>query len=180
VKQFLSGGPKKSRLLTAMSLVAMATIGFLVGQRSIEARQDAKSDEKTRALVEGQVQISQKALKWIQNSRQIGAPVRASSEEWTTWSRRLLEAQIFLSLGDNEPKTQDVEVYLSQAHGPMVPGRVAFFEGHLDRMRLMEAWYRPMYEKTQMSAFDFTRVEFSRNQAEVWLSRERGRGERKD
>ena len=42
----------------------------------------------------------------------------------------------------------------------------------------MEMWYRPMYEKTQMSPFDYAKVEYSRMQAEVWLSREKSRGGR--
>jgi hypothetical protein len=145
-----------------------------LGARPLETASLAEGDT-TKTLVEAQVKLAKKALRLIEDSRQIGAPVRASSEERYLWSRRLLEAQIYLSLGAAEAKTEDVEVYLNQVRGPAVAERVKAFEAHLERMRQMEAWYRPLYERTQMSAFDFAKVEFTRLQAEVWLSREQSR-----
>lgn len=160
------------RIFAGVAVGAIAAAGFVLGgARPLGAR--SALDDKTRALVEAQVKLATKALHLIENSRQIGAPVRAAPEERYVWSRRLLEARIYLTLAETEPKTEDVEVYLNQARGPAVAERVAAFEAHLERMKQNEKWYRPLYESTRMSAFDFARVEFNRLQAEVWLSRER-------
>ena len=42
-------------------------------------------------------------------------------------------------------------------------------------MKSLEDRYRPLYERQQFSLFDFSRVEFQRLQADIWLAREKGR-----
>ncbi len=171
---------RRSSFLVPAAVVAMAIAWHGAGtHRRLEARQEAKvrtyGEGTTEALVETKLKIARKAIRLIDSSLKIGAPVRASQQERYLWSRRLLEAQIFLSLGADDPKAEDVEVYLALARGPANPERVTAFREHLERMKLIEQLYRPLYEKGQFSTFDFATVEYNRMQAEVWLSREQGR-----
>ncbi len=133
--------------------------------------------EEINAQVQTQLRLAKKALALLANSRQIGAPVAASSREQYSWSRRQLECEVFLTFRADEPRTQDVEVYLNRAKGPSDPARRAALEGHVARMKDLEARYRRLYETQQFSAFDFAQVEYSRMEAEVWLAREKALGE---
>ena len=172
---------RRWRLAVGLPLAALALAWCAVGPpRILRAQQEARgpvvADDPT-ALVEGQLKLARRALQLIERSREIGAPVMLPSQETVAWSRRVLEARIYLSLGPGEPKTQDVEVYLGQAKGPAPAGRLAAFEEHFNRMKALDARYRPLYEQGQMSPFDFTKVEFARLQAEVWLIRAKRRPE---
>jgi hypothetical protein len=173
--------PPRGSWLLALAAAATIVAGWSVvdPHRRLEARQGDKvktfGAETTRGLVETKLKIAQKAIRLIDSSMKIGAPVRASQQERYLWSRRLLEAQIFLSLGPDDPRAEDVEVYLALAKGPANPERLTAFREHLERMKLIEQLYRPLYEKGQFSTFDFATVEYNRMQAEVWISREQGR-----
>jgi hypothetical protein len=165
-----------------MAGLALAALGLawcgLAPTRAQQARPQggppAATDEAT-ALVEKQRALSLRALQLIDQSRRIDAPVAALAPETYIWSRHVLEARLYLSLGAGEAKTQDIELYLNQARGEPKPDRVAAFEEHVRRMKSLEDRYRPIYERGQFSTFDFAKVEFYRMQAETWLAREKGR-----
>ena len=120
----LRGRPRQFRWVAAVAIVVVAS-GLLLGPRTSNARQEpnantnraVETSAETKELVEAQVKLASKALKLFQDSRRIGAPVRGTLEEWPMWSRKLLESQLFLSMKADEPKAQDVEVYLNQGAG---------------------------------------------------------------
>ena len=159
--------------LVALLAVLAASTAISVRDNS-SPRPGAAADE-TSKLVGEKAEVARGALRQVEKAWEIGAPVNLPTQEYFAWSRRLLEAQIFLSLGPDEAKTEDVEVYLNRAKGAANPDRVSAFEAHLRRMRQLEERYRPMYERKQFSAFDFATLEYRRLQAQVWLTRENAR-----
>ena len=165
----------------AVGLTLVAT-GFVLSNsmphHAVRANQEAENvlkNDKSAALVEQKLQVCLKVLELIDKSRKIGAPVQGYSFEMIRWSRQVLEARIYLSLEKSAFKTQDVEVYLSQAKGPPSPERVSAFEQYLRSMRSLEDLYRPLYQKGNFSTYDFAQIEAVRLQAEIWLSREKNR-----
>ena len=146
--------------------------------RVVYANQDVnKVDkaDKSVALVEQKLQTCLKVLDLIDKSRKIGAAVAGYSPEIIRWSRQVLEARIYLSLAKSAFKTQDIEVYLSQAKGPPNPQRVTAFEQYLRSIKMLEDLYRPLYLNGNFSPYDFAQIEAVRIQGEIWLSRETSR-----
>ncbi len=161
----------------AIACVALAASGLLPS-RPLRAQQEKAGDaaaDASRNLVERQRELSLRALDLIAKSINLGAPVIASSEDTILWSNKLLGCRLYLSFGPGEMKTQDPEVYLSLAKGPPNPARIAAFDDHYKRTKVVEERYLPLYQRGDFSAFNFARIESSRLQAEIWLSRERNR-----
>jgi hypothetical protein len=170
----------RSRLATWLTISALGlACGAIIPHHLLRADQEkcaAARADSTDALVEKKLQTCLRVVTLIEKSRRMGAPVRASAQELTLWSRQVLEARIYLSLTRDERKTQDIEVYLSLAKGPANPARVAAFEQYARAMKAQEDLFRPQFEAGNLSAYDFAMLEAIRLQAEIWLSREKDRG----
>jgi hypothetical protein len=170
---------RRSSFVVGLMLVATGfTLSSLMPHHAVHASQEAErvvKEDKSAALVEEKLRVCLKVLELIDKSRKIGAPVQGYSFEMIRWSRQVLEARIYLSLAKSAFKTQDVEVYLSQAKGPANAERVTAFEQYLRSMRSLEALYRPLYQKGNFSTYDFAQIEAVRVQADIWLSREKNR-----
>jgi hypothetical protein len=78
-----------------------------------------------------------------------------------------------LSLSADEPRTQDVEVYLTLMHCRPKAERLAAFEDHVARMRTWEKKFRPLAGNGTLSTLDFLELQARRLQAEAWLAREK-------
>lgn len=168
-------GPRRAGSILAVAVAALTLSSHgQLSPRPLMAEDARESDEATR-LVEEQGQVARQALQMIEKAWSIGAPVNLPTQEYHVWSRRLLGTEIYLGFGQGEAKTEDVEVYLNRAKGKADPRRLAAFGQHTKRMKHLEDRYRPLYERKQLSAFDFATVEYHRLQAQIWEARERDR-----
>lgn len=189
-------GRRWRRLAVACAATALALAGWLAARPRVvgaarqepakEARQEpAKGAEAPEpgapadplALIEQQRQMAIRALKIIDETANLGAPVPNPATVTSGWSFRLLGAELYRSLVQEAgaPRTVDPEVYLATARGAPDPGRVASFQAHLDRMRRWEQRFRPLFEDGRYSALNFLEIQARRIQAEQWLSREQNK-----
>jgi hypothetical protein len=162
-----------------------AVVAFLtlpIAAARFEPPQDAKApqaeavpttSDDPEAVAKTQLKISRQALDMIRRSNQLGAPIINQRRDVYRWSRRLLSAQLYLSLPEDQPRTADPEVYLSLSKSTPTPERTTAFQDHLDRMRQWESDLRPLYERGILSTLDFLEIQASRLEAEFWLTRER-------
>jgi hypothetical protein len=162
--------------------VAAVCLGLRV--RALEAQQAparggnaADRPAEPRAVAEEQLALARRALGIIDQATQRGIPALRQPQEVYVWSRRLVEAQLYLSFEPDEPKTMSPEVYLSLFQVKPKPERAAAFEVHWKRMQLWEDRLRSLIARGAMSPLDFTEVEAHRIEAESWLAREKARAQ---
>lgn len=139
-------------LLATFALPAFLTI------RPARARQDpAPGTASPTELVEAQVALAKRALKLIDQSSSLGAPVDNAQGRTYGWSRRLMAAQVSLAATEPDPHAS----------------RLAAFGAHYNRMRGWEERLRPRVRSGQLSSLDFAEAEFYRIEAETWLANEK-------
>lgn len=137
---------------TAVALLASSTI------RPAQARQDpAPGSSSPSELVEAQINLARRALKLIDQSSSMGAPVDNAQGRTYGWSRRLMAAQVSLAATEPDPHAS----------------RLAAFEAHYNRMRGWEERLRPRVRSGQLSSLDFAEAEFYRLEAETWMANEK-------
>lgn len=139
----------------------------------------APSSDDPVAVAKAQLRIARQALEMIRRSSELGVPIINQRRDVYRWSHRLLGAQIYLSLPDEEPRVADPEVYLALSNATPTPERTAAFQDHLDRMKEWESVLRPLYERQILSLLEFLEVQSHRFEAEFWLARERSREQKK-
>lgn len=168
---------RRGRWAGAVAVVAVATPVVLgtARPRGVEARQAPPPGAEAQdpaPLVEAQLKVARGALKIIDQTASRGAVVNSPELQVHYWSIRALSAQIYLSLAQDEPKTQDIEVYFSLSPCTPKAQRTAAFADHLARMKYWEDKYRPLADTGRLAALDFLVIRDHRLQAEAWLVRE--------
>jgi hypothetical protein len=117
--------------------------------------------------------MARKALDLIGRRTPQGSLVDRPIHEAYRWSLRLLGAEIYLSMGDDELKVEDPEVYLAVPHARPSAARVRAFQDHLGRMKSWENRWRSLMERSYLSAFELMEAQHHVLEAELWLARER-------
>lgn len=124
-------------------------------------------------IVKARLELARKALAIIRAKTALGPQVSHPVEDTYRWSVLQLGAQIYLSMGPDEIKVEDPEVYLAVAHSRPNRERLQAFEAHFNLMQKWEKKLRPLAENTLLAPLDFMEIQAHRLQAEVWLARER-------
>ena len=144
--------------------------------RTIEARQAVPKGEpaaEATAAVAAQRVLCRRALEIIELATVRGIPAHDQAYQEFAWSSRLLGTEIYLSLANDEPRTESPEVYLTLPGIKPNPERLAAFEGFLQRMRRWEERLRQLVDRGAMSPLEYANVEERRLQAEAWVAREK-------
>jgi hypothetical protein len=164
----------------AAGVLIAATILLGLGRAPLPRRAAAGPAEQTaddrqvaKAAVEARLELARKAFGMIAASWRGGAPVSNQPRDVYAWSKRLLGAQIYLSMDDDELKVEDPEVYLAVAKARPKAERLAAFAAHLERMKQWEQRLRPLARDKIMAPFAYLDIQANRLQAEMWLARER-------
>ena len=124
-------------------------------------------------IAERRLAVSRKALETIDATMAIGAPVFNQVGDVYVWSYSMLGDQIYLSMGADETRVEDPEVFLAVSKARANPARLAAFEAHFKRMQKWEDRLRPLARNGTMSNLDFLKLQSNRLQAELLLERER-------
>jgi hypothetical protein len=154
-------------------------LGWVLGTRPVArgARADdaavARLEQEARDSVLERQRLCQDVLQIQRASWNLGAPVANQPDLIYDWSTRLLGTQIYLSLPEHGPRVEDPEVYLALPNVPPNPVRLAAFQAHLARMRQWEDRLRPLVRDRIMPPLDFKSIQAHRQQAELWILRER-------
>jgi hypothetical protein len=170
--------------LGALALVIgclSVVVGRMGEHRVLAARAADEANnapEDALASVRSRQKLSREALDIIRASWKVGAPVLNQPNDIYRWSTRLLGAQIYLSMGAEEIRVEEPEVYLALTNVKPNSERLEAFEAHLQRMRDWEDRLRPLARGKIMAPLDFKNIQANRYQAEVWLARERMRLDR--
>jgi hypothetical protein len=125
------------------------------------------------AIARKRLELAREALQIIQRKTAFGPQVSHPVDDTYRWSVLHLGSQIYLSMGKDEMKVEDPEVYLAVAKAHPDPKRLAAFQAHYDLMKFWENRVRPLAEKTIMARLDFYEIQKFRLQAELWLAREK-------
>lgn len=173
---------KRSRtLLVAGCLVLGASLaiarqreGPAVGARDDQSPSASPELRAIEEIFQVQIKESKHALRIIDQSALRGAPATNNvAFSVYLWSRRLLEAQLYLSLPANGTRTADPEVYLASISAASTTERRAAFGDHLRRLKTWEERSEPLYRSGVMSALDYMDIMMRRVQAEQWVARDR-------
>ena len=109
-----------------------------VGQ---QAAPNAAKPSDPAAIYEEIHAKSERAIALINQTIQIGAPVKDAATVVDTWSLRVLWCDMYrIALKSGAPLTADPEVYLSTAKGPPDPDRLKAFREHATRMKTWEVF----------------------------------------
>jgi len=163
-------------------LIAATTLFVANGQeRTTKAQQPAKKNgsrpeqrlDDPKVLYDEQLQLAQKTLSIIDQATRRGIPALDQAQQEHFWSVRTLEAEIYLSLPEHEPKAGDPQVFLSLPGIEPDANRLAAFEAHLRRMKSWEEKLKGAAQRGAISVLDIKYAEFRRLQAEIWLAREK-------
>jgi hypothetical protein len=164
----------------------MAISGTAFQERGLLAQQAPAGNDRgvaapeasdARARVQDQLELAKRAMSIIDKATQRGIPAIRQPQEVFIWSYRLLQAQIYLSLEPDEPKTLSPEVYLVLPKIKPKPERTTAFDDHWRRMKAWEDRLRGLIARGAMSPLDFTEIEAHRLEAEAWLAREKAKNE---
>jgi hypothetical protein len=163
--------PRRLRVGVVLALIAA---GLLVRAES-PTRAQEKNDalRPDEVIARARLALGLKALGIIQRKTQLGPQVTNPVGDTYQWSMLRLGAQIYLSMGRDENRVEDPEVYLAVAKARPSRERMAAFQSHYDLMKAWEDRTRPLAEKTFMAPLDFLQIQEHRLQAELWLARER-------
>ncbi|MBX6315259.1 MAG: hypothetical protein IRY99_20465 [Isosphaeraceae bacterium] len=176
----LERASRRWRHTCAVAVAVAALLAIAVSYRPGTA--SAQQVERPEAAGGNPIELAKARLERARRSLAIlervvarGNPVTNQAKTVYFWSLRQLGDELFLSLHQNELKTEDPEIYLAAAQGPPNAQRIAAFEGHLRRMQEWEDRFRPLYDQGIMSVIEFMEVQDNRLQAQLWLAREKAR-----
>jgi hypothetical protein len=167
-------GSRIGAVLATLSLVLVAA--FALWHSKAEATQDQAqrvTEEETRALVAKRGKLARQAVDLITRKTPQGPLVNNPRHELYLWSLRLLGAEIYLSMNDEELKVEDPEVYLAVAKARPSAARERAFDDHLKRMQAWEAGWRLLVERNVMSPFQLLEVQHHVLEAQLWVNREK-------
>jgi hypothetical protein len=136
-------------------------------------KEELVTEASTRELMSNRASLARKALELISRRTTQGTLVDKPIPEAYRWSLRLLGAEIYLSMADDEVKVADPEVYLAVAKARFSEERLGAFRDHLARMKVWEDRWRALMQKNYLSPFEFMEVQNHVLEAELWLARER-------
>jgi hypothetical protein len=115
----------------------------------------ARADDKAAANAKARLAAARKVYEGMLVRRKVDPAESLGSEKLYLWSRRWMEAQRELA-----DKKED---------------KVAAVQGHLDRMKEMEAVVKQMRDRKIASEADVAAQEFYRLEAEQWLAQAGGK-----
>jgi hypothetical protein len=152
----------------------MGALGLLTrADTPSRAQAGSEPPRPDEVVAKARLALARKALGIIQRRTQLGPQVANPVGDAYQWSVVRLGAQIYLSMGRDESRVEDPEVYLAVAKARPSKERMAAFQAHYDLMKAWEDRTRPLAEKTFMAPLDFLQIQEHRLQAELWLEREK-------
>jgi hypothetical protein len=157
--------------LAIAGAVVWAVLTHQGAAAAAEQAADAREDPLT--TVKLRLELARKALAIIRAKTALGPQVSHPVEDTYRWSVLQLGAQIYLSMGPDEIKVEDPEVYLAVAKSRPNAERLKAFESHYLLMKKWEEKLRPLAQNTLIAPLDFMEIQEHRLQAELWLARER-------
>jgi hypothetical protein len=162
----------------ALVLAGLVIPAASLAHRRAEARQEPPAAARANvpeSIVRNRLELARKALAIIRRKTALGPQVSHPVQDTYRWSVLQLGTQIYLSMGNDEPKVEDPEVYLAITTARPSRNRLAAFQAHYDLMKYWEDRLRPLADSTIMAPLDFLDVQQHRLQAELWLAREKER-----
>lgn len=116
--------------------------------------------------------MSFQALEMMHKTGRRGNPIANQPMDIYQWSVRMLGAEIYMSMTEDETRVEDPEVYLALPNVKPNAKRLDAFRAHWERMKAWEDRIRPVVRAGALSKLGFLEYEFRRLQAELWLARE--------
>jgi hypothetical protein len=131
----------------------LAVAGLIIGLGPWTA--PARADDKAAANARARLAAARKVYEGMLARAKVDPNTPPDFEKVYLWSRRWMEAQ-----RDVEGKKE---------------GKLAALQGHLDRMKKLEAFVKGMYEGKLATPVEVAAQEFYRLEAERWLAQAGGK-----